>query len=117
MEVSKMSEQPLNVEVEAMQKLITVLRNMNESGMLDLLETVTDPDVYHRILALVMTTGTMRLVDNLDKLLDLLGELAYAMSEPAEPIGLTGLLEALGDPDVQKGLGRLVKILKALGQA
>ena len=112
-----MNEQPLNVEVEAMQKLVTILRNMHESGMLDMLETITDPDVYHRILALVMTTGTMRLVDNLDKLLDLLGEVAHAVSEPVKPIGLTGLLEALGDPEVQRGLGKLVNILKALGRA
>lgn len=38
------------------------------------------------------------------------------MAEVEKPIGLMGLLAAPRDPDVQRGLGYLVSLLKQLGK-
>jgi uncharacterized protein YjgD (DUF1641 family) len=40
---------------------------------------------------------------------------ALATAEDAKPVGLFGLLSALRDPEVQKGLGFLIAVLKKLG--
>ncbi len=40
---------------------------------------------------------------------------ALASADDAKPVGLMGLLSALRDPDVQRGLGLLVAVLKRLG--
>jgi uncharacterized protein YjgD (DUF1641 family) len=40
---------------------------------------------------------------------------ALAAAEDAKPVGLFGLLSALRDPEVQKGLGFLIAVLKKLG--
>jgi len=40
---------------------------------------------------------------------------ALAAADDAKPVGLLGLLSALRDPEVQKGLGFLVAVLKKLG--
>jgi uncharacterized protein YjgD (DUF1641 family) len=40
---------------------------------------------------------------------------ALAAAEDVKPVGLFGLLSALRDPEVQKGLGFLIAVLKKLG--
>jgi uncharacterized protein YjgD (DUF1641 family) len=40
---------------------------------------------------------------------------ALAAAEDAKPVGLFGLLSALRDPEVQRGLGFLIAVLKKLG--
>lgn len=45
----------------------------------------------------------------------LLGSLASVDPAKAKPRGLTGLMGALRDPDVQKGLGFIMDLAKALG--
>ena len=40
---------------------------------------------------------------------------ALAGAEDAKPVGLFGLLSALRDPEVQRGLGFLIAVLKKLG--
>ncbi len=40
---------------------------------------------------------------------------ALAAAEDAKPVGLLGLLNALRDPEVQRGLGFLIAVLKKLG--
>jgi len=40
---------------------------------------------------------------------------ALAVADDAKPIGLFGLLSALRDPEVQRGLGYLIAVLKKLG--
>jgi len=40
---------------------------------------------------------------------------ALAAAEDAEPVGLFGLLSALRDPEVQRGLCFLIAVLKKLG--
>lgn len=40
---------------------------------------------------------------------------ALAAADDAKPVGLFGLLSALRDPEVQRGLGYLIAVLKKLG--
>ncbi|MEM0484451.1 MAG: DUF1641 domain-containing protein [Pyrobaculum sp.] len=40
---------------------------------------------------------------------------AVAAADDAKPVGLFGLLNALRDPEVQRGLGFLIAVLKKLG--
>ena len=101
---------------EALNKLIMILKNMEESGLLDLLEAVTNPLVIERIMQLILTTGLMRLGDKIDSLLDMIGDMAATMTKPVEPISLSQLLASLRDPDVAKGLARAIQILRILGK-
>lgn len=41
---------------------------------------------------------------------------AIAAAETNKQVGLMGLLSALRDPDVQRGLGFFISVLKGLGQ-
>ncbi|MCE4609564.1 MAG: DUF1641 domain-containing protein [Desulfurococcales archaeon] len=100
----------------SIEKLVMLLDNMNKSGLLDLLVTVTDPDVIDRLMEILITTGTMKLLDNLDTLLDKAGDMVDAMTQPAEPVSISKLLAELSKPEVAKGLGKLIKVLEALGK-
>ncbi|CCC81090.1 DUF1641 domain-containing protein [Thermoproteus tenax] len=40
---------------------------------------------------------------------------AIATADGSKPIGLWGLLNALGDPEIQRGLGYLMSVLKKIG--
>ncbi len=100
----------------SIEKLVMILDNMNRSGLLDLLVTVTDPDVINRLTEILITTGTMKLVDNLDTLLDKAGDMVDAMTQPAEPVSISKLLAEVSKPEVAKGLGKLIKALEVLGK-
>ncbi len=102
---------------EALARLLETAVKLEESGLLDLVEALADEKVIRSLSELLLTPGSLRLLDNLDKLLDIAGTAAEALSQPAEPVGLSGLLRALGDPEVQRGLGKLVGLLRALGRA
>ena len=99
----------------ALSKLLELARNMERAGILDLLLALTDEEVFKRIVALVMTTGTMKLADRLPELLDKLGAAAEALTGPSKPMGVSELLSSLGDPRVARGLYRVVEALKAIG--
>ncbi len=49
-------------------------------------------------------------------LLNAIGDAICRCEKEPEPVGLTGLLAALRDPDVKIALGMLVNILKELGK-
>ena len=100
----------------SIEKLIVLLDNMNRSGLLDLLVTVTDPDVINRLMEILISTGTLKLLDNLDILLDKAGDLVEVMNQPADPISISKLLTELSRPEVARGLGKLIKVLEALGK-
>ncbi|MCE4625792.1 MAG: DUF1641 domain-containing protein [Desulfurococcales archaeon] len=102
---------------ETVEKLIQLLGNLEESGLLDLLIAVTDKDVIDRLMAILIQPGTMRLADKLDTLMDTIGNISQALTEPAEPITLTQALAKLKDPTVARGLARLIMILEALGRS
>ncbi|QOJ78730.1 DUF1641 domain-containing protein [Infirmifilum lucidum] len=117
--------------VESVNKVLDVLARMNELGILDAAKDILDPEVIGRLSSLLLTPGTLRLLDHLDDLLDMLGSVDYealkenlpllvdalkSIPKEPKPIGLVGLLKALNDPEVQRGLGVAVELLKALGR-
>lgn len=100
----------------ALSKMIELLKNLERSGLLDMMIALTEPEVVNRIMDMVITTGTLKLGDSVDTLLDMLGKLADALVKEPEPMGLSQVLASLKDPEVAKGLARLVAILKILGK-
>ncbi len=99
----------------AIAKMITLLKNMEESGLLDLLIAVTDPQVVEGLTRTFLTTGTLELADKAPELLDTLAGVVNALEKPVEPKSLTGLLSSLSDPAVARGLARMVEVLRVIG--
>lgn len=132
--------EPLNFDEESMkalEALMEVAVYLKESGILDLLRIVAerssellalignDPAV-HRASALAggATRGITRLKpeeivaakQSIEKLTECtLRSIAAVDPAEAEPVGLFGMLGALRDRDVQRGLGLLLAIAKNLG--
>jgi len=102
---------------EAILKIVELARNLNKSGVLDMLIALTDKEALSRLIEMLMTPGTMKLMDNIDGMTNLIGDIAVALREPVEPVTVTGLLRSLADPEVSRGLARLILILKILGRA
>lgn len=117
---------------EALEKFLDLLVRMNELGLLDTLKDLMDPELIGRLSELVLTPGTMKLLDRADDLLELAGSVDVedlkrglplvkaaleALAREPKPVGLRGLLGALRDPDVQRGLGLAVEVLRAIGKA
>ncbi len=118
-------------QVEAIGKVLDILVRMNELGILDAVKDILDPELIGRVSSLLMTPGTLKILDHVDDLLDVLGSIDYealkdkvpllvealkSIPKEPRPVGLLGLLKALSDPDVQRGLGVAVEILRALGK-
>ncbi|MCE4626296.1 MAG: DUF1641 domain-containing protein [Desulfurococcales archaeon] len=101
---------------EALSKLLELVKNLEKSGLLDMLVAITEPEVINRIFDMVITTGTMKLGDSIEGLLNKLGDVAEALQEDVKPASLSELIASLKDPEVAKGLGRLIVLLKALGK-
>jgi len=116
----------------ALERTLDLLVKLDEMGVLEVVDEVLDPDVIGYLARLLMHPGLLRAADRLDLVFEALGKLDIeaatsqvelvnkalkAVPEEAEPVGLLGLLGALGDPDVQRGLGFLVEFLRNLGRA
>jgi len=113
-EIEKLITEDRETE-EALLKTMQLLRQLNNSGILDLLLVLTDRDVFQRIVGIAASTGVFKIADRADELPTRLSQLLDALEEPAEPIGVYSLLQALRDPEVAKGLARMIKILKIIG--
>ncbi len=100
---------------EALLKTMQLLRQLNNSGILDLLLVLTDKDVFQRIVSIAVSTGLFKIADRIDELPTKLSQLLDALEEPAEPIGIYTLLQALRDPGVARGLAKMIRILKIIG--
>ncbi|WP_376792234.1 DUF1641 domain-containing protein [Thermoflexus sp.] len=120
---------------EALERALSLLVRMNESGALAFLEDVTElvPDslsylmdprllkiganlayLLHGVELLEPTLITVimsRLVEELNR------ELTPERMRELPRAGPASLLKAMGDPDVQRGLGILLLFLKVLGRA
>lgn len=60
--------------------------------------------------------GAVQLAADFEDHVGLAAEMADAMRQPAPQVGVLGLFGSLHDPEVQRGLGRLLHITRALGQ-
>ena len=77
----------------------------------------TEPDVLQTLRTLAelapRLVGTARIAADLE---GLLSTAASSLEEPAEPVGFFGLLSALRDPEIQRGLGRVLHLTRLLGR-
>ena len=117
--------------IEGLGKLISMLRTLNRMGVLDTLQSVLTPEIIGSLIRYLMGRGLLRLIDGLETLADALGQLEFekvegamplikgaleGIPEQAEKVGLLGLLGKLRDKDIQRGLGVVMEILKAIGK-
>ncbi len=117
---------------EALVKFVGLLKRLNELGLLDAVSDILSEDVVSGLAGLLVNTGTLKALDNVDRLAGLLGEVDYdsldklgdlisavssAVTEESKPVGLIGLATSLRDPDIRRGLGFTLNVLKAVGRS
>ncbi len=128
----KLEEVLTGERLAALERTLDLLVKLDEMGVLETVGDVLEPDTLRYLFKYLMHPGLLKVADRLDVILDALGRVDYeavnknidlvnkalkSVPEEAEPVGLGGLLGALRDPDVQRGLGFLVAFLKALGKS
>jgi uncharacterized protein YjgD (DUF1641 family) len=112
--------------IDVIKELVNTLFEFKRSGVLDdllnaaaslrfLTEGLLTRDFMEKVgklqeVALVAGTNLAMDTSKIDCL-----TYALAAAEDSKPVGLFGLLSALRDPEVQKGLGFLIAVLKKLG--
>lgn len=124
---------------DELQSLAQQLIELKQSGVLDALMIVInrfeevihylfqDPAIFRTLsLALDGTLGAMAKVETQDVitakaalqelLVRVVKNLKPELITTAKPVGFWGLLGALSDPEVQRGLGIAIALLKALGK-
>jgi uncharacterized protein YjgD (DUF1641 family) len=111
---------------DILKELVNTLYDFKRSGVLDdLLNVATSLRFFTeglltrdfvekvgKLQDVALTAGTNLAMDS--SKVDCL-TYALAAADDAKPVGLFGLLSALRDPEVQKGLGFLIAVLKKLG--
>jgi len=124
-------------EAQALKDLVEIAVALKKSGVLDLLKVLSeksdelltlladDITVYRAVgLADAALTGlyksepddiigSKKVIEDLTRCT--IKSLSKAGSEGVKPVGLTGLIGALRDRDVQVGLGLLIQIARGLG--
>lgn len=121
-------------QADALEKLAETLEKLDESGVLELAGEVFETLVDN--LGQLMEPRNLRLISHLGKLTDVLAlvdpNAAGMMTElfiesltevfPKEKlrnpprVGLAGLLRALSDPEIQKGLGVVLELLRVVAR-
>ena len=121
-------------QADALEKLAETLEKLDESGVLELAGEVSEVLVEN--LGQLMEPRNLRLISHLGKLTDVLAQIdpnaAGMMTElfiesltevfPKEKlrnpprVGLAGLLRALSDPEIQKGLGVVLELLRVVAR-
>ncbi len=125
------------LEVQALKDLLEVAVKLKKSGILGMLNTLLS-DTEETLAGIQADTSLLRLGTLIGALFEaarrldaaktpylkmytedasfcLLNTLAETNPAQAQPKGMMGLMGALRDPDVQKGLGYLIAIAKNLG--
>ena len=121
-------------QADALEKLAETLEKLDQSGVLELAGEVSETLVEN--LGQLMEPRNLRLISHLGKLTDVLAlvdpNMAGMMTElfiesltevfPKEKlrnpprVGLAGLLRALSDPEIQKGLGVVLELLRVVAR-
>jgi hypothetical protein len=82
------------------------------------LRTVSDPQIVEALGALAsLAPRLLKSATVAAELDDLVASVGEAMREPAQRVGPFGLLKALRDPDIQRGLGQALLVARRLGQS
>ncbi len=106
----------LNLEPHTVQSMVEIVDSLellmtffNDQAIQDISGTLSP------ILKLVNVISSTDLIDILERsLMD--PELDKALIDPPK-LGLFGLISALGDDDMKRGLGILIELVKAIGRA
>jgi len=122
-------------QAEALEKLAETLEKLDKSGALAFMGHLSEN--FGEGLGMLMEPQLLRLISHGANVLDILSRIEPAaigmmasalqrgLSETFTPetmrdppkVGLTGILKMLADPEVQKALGVVFLLLKALGKA
>jgi len=131
MESEKLEEILTEERLDALKKSLDILVKANELGIISTLNNILEPEVLDRAINFIMSPWLLILADRLNEIMEILGRVDYesvkenvdlindvlqSVPKEAKPVGLVGLLGALRDPDVQKGLGFAIGFLKGLGK-
>ena len=118
-------------KLEALDKTLQLLSKLNKLGILDTVTDILDPETIKRIAILIINPSTLRILDRIDQLTEIIGKIDYdtlqeriniinealkSIPEKPKQIGTLGLLGELRNPDVQKGIGVMIELLKAIGK-
>ena len=99
---------------QSIDKLINIIKNLEASGILDFLEAITDPALLNKLTELFLINISDK-SEFFEGLLDQLTDIAAVIEKTEEPKSLTSLLAELRDPEVLRGMARMIKMLKILG--
>ncbi len=131
MESEKLEEILTEERLDALKKSLDLLVKADELGIISTLNDVLEPDVLDKAINFIMSPWLLILADRLNEILeilaridyepvkeniDLINEVLQSVPKETKPVSLLGLLGALRDPDVQKGLGFAIGFLKGLGK-
>lgn len=130
-EIKSVKEVLTPERAEALEKTLDLLVRAKDMGLLDAANDVLEPEVLGGLAKVILSPGLLSLLDRLDEITEILARIDYdslkenlelvntalaSVPKEAKPVGLGGLLGALRDPDVQKGLGFMIEFLRALGK-
>ncbi|ARM75677.1 DUF1641 domain-containing protein [Acidianus manzaensis] len=119
--------------MNSLKTMLGLVKDLNKSGILDpIIGILKDEETLGKIVGGLVNDFTMNLLTNWNQIMSDLGKMDLTnfkyytqlinsigeaiKVEKVKPVGLGGLLSALRDPDVQKGMGIVVDILKHIGQ-
>ena len=112
---------------DALESVLTLQRTgaldelVEVAGVLSLATSALDDEMVRSLAATGGSLGEVAETaaddDTRDGLETVLAGLGDAEREPPERVGAVGLLKATRDPDVQRGLGYLVAVARAIGAA
>jgi len=112
---------------DALESLLTLQRTgaldelVELAGVASLLTSALDDEMVRSLAGTGSSLGEVAEAaaddDTRDGLETVLSGLGAAEREPPERVGTVGLLKASRDPDVQRGLGYLVAVARAIGAA
>ncbi len=119
--------------ISSIKSVLELLKDLQNTGIIDPIKgLLKDEETLGKIISGLINDFTMNLLTNWDNIMNglssmnlenfkyytnLINEIGDALRvEKVKPIGLGGLLSSLRDPEVQKGLGIVISILKHIGE-
>ncbi|QKR00978.1 DUF1641 domain-containing protein [Metallosphaera tengchongensis] len=119
--------------ISSLKGVLEIVKDLQSSGILDPIKgLLKDEETLGKIMSALVNDFTLNLManwnnitkdlsslnlENLKYYTVLVNEIGEAIkSETVKPVGLSGLLSAMRDPEVQKGLGLVISILRHIGK-
>ncbi len=119
--------------ISSIKSTLELLKDLQNTGIIDPIKgLLKDEETLGKIISGLINDFTMNLLTNWDNIIkglssmnlenfkyytEIINKVGEAIKvEKVKPVGLGGLLSALRDPEVQKGLGVMISILKHIGE-